>query len=163
MSAELPISPTLSDAHVHAVDACNRWRGHCVEGYARLEEAATLTLASLPLPQGAKRPTVFGERMKALKAALAACTIKGAAKLLADLEKIDADLAWRNRIVHAAGTIYVDRRGEWLWCYRFQPSKAGAIHENGHLDQRTASEMEKRLSSNIRSICDRLRDLRTTA
>jgi hypothetical protein len=163
MSVELPISLSIADAHSNATDELNRWRGHCIDAFARMEEAAAKTLVSLPLPAGKKRPALFGERLDALRVVLERCSDAGAPKVLAALNKLQPDLEWRNKVVHATGAVYVDARGHWLWCYRFQPSKSGATSEIGTLDQKTAVAMEKRLSSDVRSISDRLRNLRDGA
>ncbi|WP_338501718.1 hypothetical protein V6R86_02325 [Sphingomonas kaistensis] len=161
MSVELQLSLALPDAHKRAIDELNRWRGHCIEAFARLEEAATQTIDCHPLPAGMKRPSVFGERIRVLKALLAEQSDKRAHGLKADLDKMEDDLAWRNRIVHAAGSVYIDRKGTWLWAYRFQPSKAGAPLDRGMLDQKEGQAIETRLSSMVRSLTTRLEPLRT--
>ncbi|GAA3997419.1 hypothetical protein [Sphingomonas humi] len=163
MSVELPVSQSLQDAHRHAVAELNRWRGHCIETLARLEEAATLTIAALPLPPGEKQPTVFGARMKVLKTVLQGCPHKKAPQLISDLDELQSDLNWRNRIVHAASSVYVDKQGGWIWHYRFRPSKAGAALEAGVLDQKTAIALENRLSSRVQSLMRRLDDVRADA
>ena len=159
MTIEQPISPTLGDAHRSAVDDANRWRGHCVDKYtraeARMREAIEIMLVH-PDGVGLRRPSMFGQHVAELAKAVA---IDGpfaspGGKVRDALGKCESGFSLRNIVTHAVSTVWIDRRGRWLWHYDFQPAGKGKPITSGSLTQHEAMQFERELVSSI----DRLED-----
>lgn len=161
MSVELPISPSLDEAHGAALDDVNRWRGHCVELYARIERAIGETLLSVAeSKQPAKRPPeMFGPRLKALRALVGPDGEHRNSDLFKRLAAVEDELGFRNFIVHASGSVWIDAKNNWLWSYRFDPGGKGE-DVTGHIDRSEAGDLEKRLASAAKSLGARLANFR---
>ena len=148
----LPVAPTLLDVHRSAIEDANRWRGHCIESYARLEWGAHRTIEALPKVPGSKMPTVFGERLKRLTALFSETGLQPRPKIYELLIEAGPLLAMRNLVVHGVGSVFVDAHGHWLWYYRFQPSKAGAQLETGCILQKDANTLEADLQKRVQKL-----------
>ena len=151
------IELTAEQMHIRACDDVNRWRGHCIELFARIEREAGEALAAMAQADDGKRakvPHMFGDRMKALSAAFAqggTCPRPKIAKALADAADL---LEQRNRLVHARSRILLDRDGNWVWQYFFRPS--GKPEESGCVDAKEAGEVERALQRASQSVCAQL-------
>jgi hypothetical protein len=159
-----PIHSELAKAQCAAVDDVNRWRGHCIECFARIEQALGTALAALAADGRAseiKQPAMFGARLAALHQALALPAFAPETqKARATLDGLEAYLGRRNAIVHGVGKAWIDGRGEWMWAYRFQPFKRDA--ETGQIERDEAEAMERELASQGQSLSDSLRTLAAT-
>ena len=160
MSVELPIELSASQAHEHATDDVNRWRGHCIECFARLERGMG---EALELIAGASRsskrvPLTFGDKAKALRSAISPDGPFANARLLKALQDADALLDQRNRLVHASGKVWIDGAGGWAWAYRFKP--AGKAEELGIYEQKAAHQFEVQLARSSQGLCSRLQAFR---
>ena len=156
MSVELPIELSAAQAHEAATDDVNRWRGHCVERFARLERSMGEALVAMAnSSQASKRgPLTFGEKAKALGSAISPGGPFANARLLKALQGADALLNQRNLIVHASGKVWIDAAGNWAWAYRFNP--AGKAAEIGIYEQKAAHQFEVQLTRSSQALCDRL-------
>ncbi|MCY7281530.1 MAG: hypothetical protein LH610_11680 [Sphingomonas bacterium] len=126
MTTDPPIAASLRDVHRAAVEDVNRWRGHCVDHFARIESCmAKVAAAMLAHPDGTalKRPTLFGGHVSTLKNAVAAdgpfATV--GSKLRAALEQCEPAFAARNFLIHGTGRVLIDEPGAWVWLYQYQP------------------------------------------
>jgi hypothetical protein len=162
VTVHLPIERALGDAHGAANDAVNRWRGHCVERYARLEYEVTGALSAMAAAPDSKVtvPHNFGEKVKKLRAAIDPGGPFARSKLAKALDNFSDHLSRRNMLVHATGKAWIDGKGEWLWRYRFQPSGKGRVMEIGCFEQGEALEIEKTLARDSQSLGGQLRALR---
>ena len=159
MTIEPPPLLSLARAHDRARDDVNRWRGHCVDLFSRIERAMADVLARMALAGGGgiKGPQTFGARVAALAAKVAR---EGDFPNPALVKSIDAArplLDQRNRIIHATGTISVERNGEWLWNYRFRPS--GKAEDSGFYECQEAKAFERDLQRTTQSLCAKLDNL----
>ena len=156
MSVELPIEFSVSQAHENATDDVNRWRGHCIECFARLERSMSEALESMAgTSRSSKRvPLTFGDKAKALRSAISPGGPFANARLLNALQDADALLDQRNRIVHASGKVWIDGAGGWAWAYRFKP--AGKVEEVGIYEQKAAHRFEVQLARSSQGLCARL-------
>ena len=164
MTLQLPIEHTLADTHGAAIDAVNRWRGHCVELYARLEYEVTRTLSEMAARPNStvSVPHNFGEKVKKLRASVDADGPHPSDDIVETLASLAAHFERRNMLVHASGRVWIDRKGNWLWRYRFQPSGKGRPQETGSFEEDEALEIEQSLSRGSRSLAGHLRTLRRT-
>ena len=161
MAEELQIISTVQEAHDAAVREVHRWRGHCVDLYARLERGLTLTIDSLGIAVGTNA-SVFGERLKRVTSAVTPEGSHPHAKTSAALRETLDHTKRRNMLVHAVGGVFIDARGDWFWRYNYQPSKAKAPPENGSFSRSEGERMEAELEEKVRSICAHLQSLRDT-
>jgi hypothetical protein len=160
MSVELPIEFSVSQTHENATDDVNRWRGHCIECFSRLERGMG---EALELMAGASRsskrvPLTFGDKVKALRSAISPAGPFANARLLKALQEADALIDQRNRLVHATGKIWIDGSGGWAWTYRFKP--AGKVEELGIYEQKAAHLFEVELARSSQGLCARLQAFR---
>lgn len=166
MSVELPISRSCKDLHCEAIDSVNRWRGHCTELFARIDAAATAMLEALA-GTGAqvKTPHLFGQRMAALRDALASHEqVAGQSRsILKKLDALDPYLKQRNILIHSTGSVWFNANGEWLWRYSLSSSGKTRATENGSFERGEAVAMEKKLASLGSSFCAQLRNLAVSA
>lgn len=160
MSETLPIISTVEQAHRQAIEDVNRWRGHCVECFARIEQSIAATLSALAGESTASVPHVFGQRLKRLRDATSPEGPHPCSRILKTLDEMSHLLDQRNRIVHATAHVYVDARGGWLWRFTFLPAKAGAAPEIGSMDTAEAGTFEKDLKRRSQSLCAQLEALR---
>src|SRR5687767_6237669 len=150
MSIELPISPSLVDAHRAAVDEVNCWRGRCVDHYARIEARMTDALAAVAAhPDGldTRDPHMFGAKAKKLVELVSdgARFHANGKDLRTALEQAKTVLAARNSIIHATGNVLVGLHGEWAWLYRFQPSGTDKAPQDGSYDRESANVFQTAL------------------
>jgi len=157
MSVELPIELSAKQAHEAAIDDVNRWRGHCVECFARLERAMgdALELMAFTLPSMKRVPFTFGDKVKELRKALVSVG-PATDRLLKSLQGADGLLDQRNRIVHASGKVWIDASGNWAWTYRFKPS-GKTEEEVGLYEKKAALQIEIELAKTSQSLCSQLR------
>ena len=162
MTALLPIERSTNEAHGAAIDEVNRWRGHCVERYARLEHEITGALSAMASMPGSKAsvPHNFGEKVKRVRAAIERGEPLAQPKLAKALDGFADHLSRRNMLVHATGKVWIDSKGDWLWRYRFQPAGKGRPEEIGCFEQDEALAIEKALARDGQSLGDQLRALR---
>ena len=162
MTAQVPIELPMSDRYRAAIDDVNRWRGHCVELYARLESEITETLFEMSVrPHSTVSvPHNFSDKVKKLRTAVEAHgsnPSENAVKALSDLtDHVDR----RNLLVHASGRVWIGPKGNWLWRYRFQPSGKNRAQEVGSIDKDEAQGIEQSLSSGSRVLAGHLRTIR---
>lgn len=158
MSVELPIKLSTAQAHEAAIDDVNRWRGHCIECFARLERGMGEALESIAgaSPSSKRIPFTFGDKAKALRSATSPAGPFAKARLLKALHAADELLDQRNRIVHACGRVWIDGAGGWAWIYRFKP--VGKAEEMGIFEQKAARQFETQLASTSQSLCAQLHD-----
>jgi len=161
VTVEQPISPALADAHRAAVDDANRWRGYCVDKFARAEARMRQAIeAMLVHPDGAglKRPSMFGQHVAELSKSVAASGpfAKSGSKVWDALVKCESGFALRNVITHAVSTIWIDRQGRWLWHYHFQPTGKEKPVESGSLTQEDAELLRCDLAASVRRLDDHL-------
>jgi hypothetical protein len=162
-----PIIAELRNAHREATDDFNRWRGRCVDCFARIEEAIKATLSAMASAtergESVRIPPLFGQRVEALQKAIDSAGPfaqegKSVRKALLEIERW---LANRNLLVHGVGSIWINASGEWLWSYRFASNGKALVRETGVIDQDIGRAMEKALASGTRSLCDHLGNLAT--
>jgi phage baseplate assembly protein W len=161
VTVEQPISPALADAHRAAVDDANRWRGYCVDKFARAEARMRQAIeAMLVHPDGAglKRPSMFGQHVAELSKAVAeeGPFAKSGSKVRDALVRCESGFALRNVVTHAVGTIWVDGQRRWLWHYHFQPTGKGKPIESGSLTQDDAELVRRNLAASVRRLDDHL-------
>lgn len=157
MSIELPIGLSPAQAHERATDDVNRWRGHCLESFARLERSMgeALDLAAAVSPSSKKAPVTFGDKVKALRSAVSSEGEWSNPRLAKALQEAGPLLEQRNRIVHASGKVWIDAVGNWAWSYRFKP--AGKADDVGLYEQKAAHQFEVQLARVSQGLCSRLR------
>ena len=162
MTVQVAIEHTLADTHGAAIDAVNRWRGHCVELYARLEYEVTRTLSEMAARPNStvSVPHNFGEKVNKLRAAVDALGPHPSEEVVEALTSLTAHFERRNMLVHASGRVWIDPKGNWLWRYRFQPSGKARPQETGSFERDEALEIEQSLSRGSRSLAGHLRTVR---
>ncbi|HVG01271.1 MAG TPA: hypothetical protein VM842_00190 [Nitrospira sp.] len=163
MTAHDPIVSDLDSEYRRKVDEVNRWRGRCIECFARTERSIVETLDAFVHDGRMKSlecPSMFSARVEMMRLALKGDTFGKKAKVprgaLADLK--DA-LGRRNALVHGIGKIWVGRGDEWLWHYRLMSNRHGHMDEVGTIDSVEAKIMEHILASNCRRLGDSLQNL----
>ena len=164
MSVELPIEKRLSDAVRAATDDINRWRGCCIEQFARIEETAISGLFALAADgkdSDIRTPTMFGARLQALRDSLSGeRPYAGVGRdVIKALDRLDRLKDKRNILVHGMGTVWIDGSGRWLWRYCFTPPGKARTPEEGVIACAEAIEMEGALKSIARSFRDRVVNL----
>jgi hypothetical protein len=162
MTLQVPIELPMSDSYRVAIDAVNRWRGHCVERYARAEYEVTATLSAMAaVPNSTVSvPNTFREKLRRLRDAVEPGQTFGNRRIARALINFDGHFERRNMLVHASGKIWTDEQGGWLWQYRFQPSAKGSQMEIGTLTEKEALKIEKELAHAGHSLGGQLRTLR---
>ena len=162
MTVHIPIERSVSDAHRAATDDVNRWRGHCLESYARLEFEVTNTLRAMADEPNSKAavPHNFGDKMKKLRSVIGPGEQFANGKLAKTLNEFDDHLGRRNLLVHATGKVTINAKGEWLWRYQFQPSGKNVPMQDGFFEQGIALDIEKSLAQASKRLGDQLRTLR---
>jgi hypothetical protein len=157
MSVELSIELSTAQAHEAAIDDVNRWRGHCMECFARLERSMGEALVAMASVSQGSRPVpyTFGGKVKALQEALSPDGPFANSSILKALQDAGALLDQRNRIVHASGKVWIDGAGGWAWTYRFKP--AGKVEEFGIYEKKAARQIELQLAKSSQSLCGQLR------
>lgn len=161
MTVHIPVEASPRDMHRAAIDAVNRWRGHCVECYARLEfEVATTLSAMAATNSTVPVPHNFGDKVKRLRAAVDCGGPFAQQKLANAIEGLAEHLGRRNLLVHASGKVWVDGQGGWLWRYQFQPSGKGRPLESGCFDYTEALRIEKDLAREGQSLGGQMSALR---
>lgn len=165
MNVETSIDRPLKAAHRDAIDDVNRWRGHCMDCFARIDESVAETLRALAKSErqgtSVKTPLLFGLRIEALRKAISpsgSFHTEGR-EVSKALTKLESFLAQRNTLVHGVGTIWINASGDWLWRYRYVANSKNCPAEEGAIDRESAESMEIALASGTRSFCDRLRNL----
>lgn len=102
---EIPL--LLHEAHRRAIDDANRWRGKCVNHFARGELLIGKALAarddSKPLPM------LLSQRISRLSAMLG-----DQPKATVALDQFQQLSSHRNAVVHGSGKVFVDVEGKWL-------------------------------------------------
>jgi hypothetical protein len=142
MNAPFDLSLPLKEAHRQAIDEANRWRGRCVNLFARGElvigEALLAETNAKPLPM------LLSQRITKLVA-----LIDGQPKKRRALESFELQIGDRNAIVHGSGKVFVDGNGQWLLTLH-AVDRAGPIHQ--HILQDDAEQRARQL----KSVVDRL-------
>lgn len=111
MNAPADIPQLLQEAHRRAIDDANRWRGQCVNQFARGEMA--IGKALLVAEPGKKLPMLLSQKIEALCKKCPAETKRQ--KALVEFHEL-ADQ--RNALVHGDGKVFIDQRGRWLLSLR---------------------------------------------
>lgn len=163
MTVHQLIESDLAAEHRRATAEVNRWRGHCVDCFARIElsvvEALDVIIAS-KRKAALKRTPMFKQRIDmmnfALKDEAFGKHVRLSRKALADLAPA---LSRRNVLVHGVGQVWIGRGGMWLWHYRFRTNAIGQPEDAGAIDSIEAAKMEQILSSNCRRLGDTLQNL----
>jgi len=162
MTVHVPIESLSTDAYSAALAAVNRWRGHCVERYARVEYEITRTLSAMAAvpDSNVSVPHNLREKVTKLRAAVDSSGLFKRPKITKALDDFEVHLTRRNMLVHATGKVWIDAKGDWLWRYRFQSGKGSPL-EIGCFEQNEAHKIEKSLAQDSQSLGDQLRALRT--
>ena len=150
-------------AHRDAVDDLNRWRGRCIDNYARIEQASIRAVKAFIdhklLTRKDDQP-MFGARLKAVETALNDPRLVKSGKSCRDaLDALRAVLDRRNILVHSTGQIWIDKQGDWLWSYHFVCNAKGNPQEDGTIDHEQAEDIERTLVAKSRSFSDLLDNL----
>jgi len=156
MSAELPIPIDVKQVHRTAIDDVNRWRGHCVELFARVEQELASALAAL---NAGKIPPALAAKMARLDEIVAPAGPSPNAKLEKTLTQLAPLAEHRNLVVHARSSVWVNDRSKWLWAYVFTPSGKGSCEQVGHWTEDEALKFKDELSRTAQSLCSQLRTL----
>jgi hypothetical protein len=163
MTALLPIDAVPTDLHRQATDDVNRWRGRCVECFARIEQAVDEAVAAIEASgreKSVRRVPMFGARIDMLRDALKTQSFAPLGKkVLKALEEIEPYLKRRNALVHGVGRVWIDGRANWLWTYEFSPAGKAPKAERDMFDQIAGEKLESELSKQARSLQDLLRNL----
>jgi len=107
----------------------DRWRGACIQVFARCESA--ITEALLVLTEGAvakpRLPHLVGQRFEKLDAAVTGGKVPsgGAARLKTALDAFRAHDDLRTILCHGSAQVAVDRCGEWLAVFRCIACRSG--------------------------------------
>lgn len=127
-----PIEAALPRAPFEAArDAAARWRGRCLDVFARSEAAVTETLLVLAAvgerAPALKLPHLVGQRYDALSNAVGAGGAfadegKAAVMPIAEFRKHDA---LRTQLSHGVFTVTLDHRGQWHLVARVLAIRAG--------------------------------------
>ena len=107
MNAHPEIPMLLRDAHWRAIDDANRWRGRCVNYFARGEWIIGQALSSMASEK--PLPMLLSQRVARLDT-----LVKDQPKKLAALGEFQLLANDRNSIVHGAGKVFVDAEGRWM-------------------------------------------------
>lgn len=150
----MPIELTVKQAHHGAWNEVNRWRGHCIERFARIEQSAGRALGAMG---GSKVPHTFGDKIKALASAMGPDSPRAHSRIAKTLADAVDVFEQRNRLVHSTGRVLLDSHGHWVWQYQFQPS--GKPEVTGFFNEKEALEMEQRLHRMSQSLCALLEGL----
>jgi hypothetical protein len=165
MTAHLSIDAVPDDLHRQATDDVHRWRGRCVDCFARIEQGvdgAVAAMAASGREASVRRAPMFGLRIEMMRSALSTASFaQHGQKALKALEHIEPHLRLRNPMVHGVGRVWIDARGNWLWTYEYLPSGKNSQVERGMIEQVTGERLESELSRQARSLNDLLRNLIT--
>jgi len=146
MSHEQRIISDITSAHEDAIADVNRWWGHCLELFARIEQ----TLAEKLVANQRTVPQAILAKLSAVAELLTRPKAK-------TLERLRQLAEARNLIVHATSSVWIDANDNWLWAYRFIPTGKDKAPIEGHWDRHRARAFEKELSSMAQSLRDQLR------
>jgi len=163
MTAHQLIESDLVAEHRRATAEVNRWRGRCVDCFARIElsviETLDVMIASKRIA-ALKRTSMFKQHIDMMNLALRDKAfgkhVRLSQKTLADLAPA---LSRRNALVHGVGQVWIGRSGMWLWHYHFRTNATGQPEDAGAIDSIEAAKMEQMLSSNCRRLGDTLQNL----
>jgi hypothetical protein len=165
MTAHAPIDAVQDDVHRQATDDVNRWRGRCVECFARIEQVVDEAVAAMEASgreKSVRRVPMFGARIEMLRGALKTQSFAPIGKkALKTLQEIDPYLKRRNALVHGVSRVWIDGRGSWLWTYEFTPAGKDPKAERDMIEQSAGEELESELAKHARSLHDLLRNLIT--
>lgn len=163
MNASVPFPLSLADAHDAATNEVNRWRGHCLDLYARIErdciEAIDAMIASGRMPE-LRRKSLFGARIDAVRKGLESCPLDKPPKALKALGELDEALGRRNDIVHGIGKVWIDANDNWQWQFAYLSNAKGQGSVSGHFTSHEALILEKGLSAGAQSLRDTLRNFK---
>ena len=143
MSAELPISPSIKDAQRDAINDINRWRGHCIELFARADHVVGTALARNEI---ARVPGSLAGRVDALK------LVCKSARLSRTLDEFRDMIEHRNVLAHAVSAVWVKDAGNWLWSYRFTPAGKGNAEQRGYWCSDEAEDFEEKLRRTVQRL-----------
>lgn len=142
MNAPADISGLLKETHRRAIDDANRWRGLCVNLFARGElvigEALLAKLASKPLP------LLLSQRISRLSG-----LVEKQPKQASALKDFERHIDDRNVIVHGSGKVYVDGQGQWLLTLR-------ALNRSGSIQKHVAQADAEQRVRDLKATVDRL-------
>ena len=141
MNAPAPIK-TLDDAHRRAIEDANRWRGHCVNLFARGEMIVSEAL--LARLESKSLPLVFSQRVGRL-----AALIEGDQKQSAAVKDFQLQTSDRNVIVHGVGKVYVDGQGRWMLTLHALDRSGSTQH---HVLQAWAEQRARDLTSAVQRL-----------
>lgn len=109
----------------------DRWRGACVQIFARSEAATTETLLVLAEQAATKvrLPQMVGQRYETLDAAVAVggAPAVGAARLKSALDAFRAHDDLRTILCHGTAQVAIDRHGEWVAVLRCTSCRSSGI------------------------------------
>jgi hypothetical protein len=135
MTVEFPISLSTQEAQRAAIDDVNRWRGHCIELFARADDVIRIALAQR---EDARIPGSLAGRLEVLK--------KGSPpKLVETLDELKEMVDLRNILAHAVSKVWISDKHAWLWAYRFKPTGSGKSEQLGHWCDADARKFEQKL------------------
>lgn len=163
MNAPNPFPTSLAEAHEAATNDVNRWRGHCLDLYARIErdciETIDTMIASGRMPE-LRHASLFGARIGVVHKALESGHFGRKPKALETLKGLDDALLRRNDIVHGVGKVWIDIKGNWQWEFAYRDNANKQAEVSGFISLDEAKEIKAALSSGARSLGDRLKNLK---
>ena len=145
MTVELPISSAIQDARREAIDDSNRWRGHCIELFARADGMIAAALSG----EGLTSASLAG-RVDALKKQASS------EKLTQTLDALREMIEVRNLLAHAVSKVWIEDHRGWLWAYRFRPAGKGKTDQRGYWSDAEAREFEDRLRRTVQRLASYL-------
>ena len=111
----------------------DRWRGACIQVFARSEAATTETLIALAKDASTKvkLPHLVGARFEALYTAVAigGGSVAGAPRLKAALDAFREHDDVRTILCHGVAQVAIDRRGEWIVVLRCTSCRSGSAEQ----------------------------------
>lgn len=168
VNAIFDISPVLPhEPFQHASREVNEWRGRCLHLLGQVEAAITdclLSMSKVPGRGGEVRlQHLIGQRYEELAKAISSdgpFRVEGGKVSKAFSKFRESDFP-RNMLCHATSEIALNEKGEWVAIFRHIRLKAGEqIRAETFVTRKSADDIQKQLSRQARSLCDRLTDLR---
>jgi hypothetical protein len=158
MSFEDQIAAAIPMSAADGVADAARWRGQCVDYYARIEFLVGISLREL-WKNGHKPPPqplyTYRTKIAALRDALAEGSFSPYARLHRALNQLHTDCDRRNLIVHASGTVGETPAGDWVWTGCYIPAEAPDMVAKV-ITRAEAEVMETGLKRTIQSLSSQL-------
>ena len=142
MTNATPVKSQIDEALDKAVNEANRWRGRCINLFARGEQCIMNALANA-LPDDAPIPMLISQKIKRL-----AALCESDPEQLALLDAFAALLPTRNALTHGSGRVFIDRSG-WLLLLTFQSRRT---EMNEQVTDSQAEAVRKQLHATVQRL-----------